>query len=85
MGVGLGNDGKVIWDALNAEIRNFVDIGLMAKISKPEEYVDEDLVPLSLERTVHDFLGKKIDKTLQKNTRWDLPLNARHIECAYVV
>ncbi|KAJ7041001.1 ribonuclease H-like domain-containing protein [Mycena alexandri] len=70
VGVGLPIDGKIIFDAVGdgIVIRNLVDVGLITKYSKVEQYLDQDQTPLGLERCVQDVLHRKLDKSMQKSS-----------------
>ncbi|KAJ7606050.1 ribonuclease H-like domain-containing protein [Mycena polygramma] len=81
VGVGFLADGRVIWDGPRINVQNLVDVGLMAKLAKPERYAEEDFAPLSLERCVKDVLGAQLDKALQQSP-WDEELTAAQVTYA---
>ncbi|KAJ6489530.1 ribonuclease H-like domain-containing protein [Mycena vitilis] len=81
VGVGFLADGRVIWDGPRINVQNLVDVGLMAKLAKPEKYAEEDFAPLSLERCVKDVLGMQLDKALQQSA-WDEDLTAAQVTYA---
>ncbi|KAJ6553807.1 ribonuclease H-like domain-containing protein [Mycena vulgaris] len=76
-GVGLMNDGKVLWEGAGIDIKGFVDVGLMLKLVNPLAYTD--VGNLALDTCVADTLGFALDKTSQKGLRWTGELTDEHL------
>ncbi|KAJ7168841.1 ribonuclease H-like domain-containing protein [Mycena filopes] len=66
-GVGLIKDIAVIWDDLRLEMKNLVDVGMMAKLTLAEKHGKIGYGNLSLKVSVEDILGYKIDKELSQS------------------
>ncbi|KAJ7178783.1 ribonuclease H-like domain-containing protein [Mycena crocata] len=68
VGFGLVSDIPVLWYDLGTDVNNFVDVGLMTRLTfMDEKYADQTYNFLSLKTAVQDVLGLKIDKDLQKS------------------
>ena len=57
-------DISVIWDNLRSEMKNLVDIGMMAKLILNEKYSKMSYGNLALKMSVKDILGFTINKDL---------------------
>ncbi|KAJ7631402.1 ribonuclease H-like domain-containing protein [Mycena polygramma] len=69
-GVGTTNDLLVIWDDLRTEMANIVDVGMMTRLLKADEYPRPGYGPLSLKMSVAEVLGFNIVKE-QKESNWN--------------
>ncbi|KAJ7093621.1 ribonuclease H-like domain-containing protein [Mycena crocata] len=68
VGFGLVSDIPVLWYDLGTDVNNFVDVGLMTRLTfMDEKYADQAYNFLSLKVALQDVLGLKIDKDLQKS------------------
>lgn len=65
--MGLIKDIAVIWDDLRFEMRNLVDVGMMAKLLLAETHGKGGYSNLSLKTCVEEVLGYTIDKNLQQS------------------
>ncbi|KAJ7502484.1 ribonuclease H-like domain-containing protein [Mycena galericulata] len=66
-GVGLLNDVQVVWTDLGSDMRNLVDVGLMARLLLAEKYPDTGYSNLSMAVSVQEVLGMDIDKDPRKS------------------
>ncbi|KAJ7115109.1 ribonuclease H-like domain-containing protein [Mycena crocata] len=66
-GVGMITDLQVIWADLGLEMKNVVDVGLMARLLLVEKYTDGAYANLSMVNAMHDVLGFTISKKLQRS------------------
>ncbi len=69
VGVGLVNDGHVLWEDVGCNVRRFVDIGHMLRIANPEPYATFHN-NVSLEQCVEDVLHLKLDKDPRSKIDW---------------
>ncbi|KAK7001022.1 ribonuclease H-like domain-containing protein [Favolaschia claudopus] len=79
---GISNDGKVIWDAFHINVRNFQELGVMARIVFPISYRLTSS-PLSLRQCVADILHFDMSKD-ERRTDWERGLrddsNGRNVD-----
>ncbi|KAJ7697476.1 ribonuclease H-like domain-containing protein [Mycena rosella] len=68
-GGGLIRDISVVWDNLRIEMRNLVDVGMMAKLVLAEKYPKMVYGNLALKTSVEDILGFELPKD-QSATDW---------------
>ncbi|KAJ7137602.1 ribonuclease H-like domain-containing protein [Mycena crocata] len=66
-GVGMISDLQVIWADLGLEMKNVVDVGLMARLLLVESYADGAYANLSMVNAMRDVLGFTISKKMQKS------------------
>lgn len=79
--MGLLSDVNVVWEDLRVDLQNLVDVGLMAKLWKPEVHADEAFQNLSLEAATSEVFSITIDKGQQKGVLWDQDLKDEDIVC----
>ncbi|KAJ7638103.1 ribonuclease H-like domain-containing protein [Mycena rosella] len=63
-GGGVIRDIQVVWDDLRLEMRNLVDVGMMAKLLLAEKYPKMAYGNLALKTSVEDVLGFELSKDL---------------------
>ncbi|KAJ6522939.1 ribonuclease H-like domain-containing protein [Mycena vulgaris] len=63
-GAGLTKDIMVIWDDVRVEMKNLVDVGMMAKLLLSEKYPKMAYGNLALKTCVEDILGFELSKEL---------------------
>ncbi|KAJ7739612.1 ribonuclease H-like domain-containing protein [Mycena metata] len=80
-GVGLIKDISVVWDDLRMEMKNLVDVGMMAKLVLAERYPKVGYGNMSLKQSVADILGFRIDKDLQTSDWAAVKLTDDQIQC----
>jgi ribonuclease D len=80
VGVGLANDISVIWSDLRSEVKNMVDVGLMAKLLLAEKYCNTGYSNVGMQDCVADVLGYQLDKGPQKSN-WKAELSDDQIKC----
>jgi hypothetical protein len=75
------NDGKVLHESVGANVRRFVEVGMMVKYSDPERYAEEGRTGLGLERCVKHVFNKQLAKTEGRGLKWDARISREHIQC----
>ncbi|KAJ7020374.1 ribonuclease H-like domain-containing protein [Mycena alexandri] len=81
-GVGLTKDISVVWDDLRMEMKNLVDVGMMAKLVMAERYPKVGYGNMSLKQSVADVLGFRIEKDMQTSNWAAEDLSDEQIEYA---
>ncbi|KAJ7767243.1 ribonuclease H-like domain-containing protein [Mycena metata] len=82
VGVGLIKDIAVIWDDLRMEVKNLVDVGMMAKLVLTDTHGKGGYSNLSLKTSVETVLGYEIDKDLSQSDWSTLKLTDEQINYA---
>ncbi|KAJ7482338.1 ribonuclease H-like domain-containing protein [Mycena galericulata] len=69
-GVGLLSDAAVVWEDLRVDMQQLVDVGLMTRLYKPEDFPEEPFQNVALDVAAHKILKIVIDKSRQKTVDW---------------
>ncbi|KAJ7615624.1 ribonuclease H-like domain-containing protein [Mycena polygramma] len=67
VGVGLIKDISIMWDDTRTEMRNLVDVGMMARLILAEKYPKPGYGNLALKTCVEEVLGVTVGKELTKS------------------
>ncbi|KAJ7436945.1 ribonuclease H-like domain-containing protein [Mycena latifolia] len=80
-GVGLIKDIAIIWDDLRLEMRNLVDVGMMARLLLAERYPKGSYGNLALKTCAQDVLGFELSKDLSVSDWAADKLDDEQLEC----
>jgi hypothetical protein len=80
--VGVTNDVIHLWNDLQTDIKNLVDVGLMAKLHLAHKYSLTSFNNLSLKTSVEDVLGLTLDKEPQTSDWKSGELSDAQRDCA---
>jgi hypothetical protein len=65
-GFGIINDACVVWEDLRTDMRNVIDVGLMVRLWKVDDHLDENFLPMAMDVAMKEALGRQVDKAYQK-------------------
>ncbi|KAJ7462829.1 ribonuclease H-like domain-containing protein [Mycena galericulata] len=83
VGVGLMSDISTVWNDLRLDLVRLVDVGMMARLVLVEQYPSGAYQNLSLEVSVEQVLGYRMDKSEQVSD-WSMPLKPSQVRYAAV-
>ncbi|KAJ7432325.1 ribonuclease H-like domain-containing protein [Mycena galericulata] len=79
VGCGFANDGRYLSEDLGVEVKSFVEVGMMVKLSDPERYANHDSGGLGLDVSVMHAFGQTLDKGPRNQLKWDGVITEKHI------